>query len=314
MTEVSIILCTYNRAARLREALESLAGVDVPVGLSWEVVLVDNNSRDTTRAVAESFQRRLPIRYLFEPSPGQTVARNRGVCEAAGELLVFTDDDIRFEPQWLAQIVQASRSRPDADFFGGRILPLWVGGRPAWLRPVTDERSFGFPAKYDYGSQIAPFGPQDESPYGANLAIRRRVFGALNGFRTDLGPKGNVNGKGGETELLSRIRAQGYMGVYVGTATVHHLVEVHQRTCKAMWHYGLGKGRAWALTHPYPDRGITWRVRWRAFRFLVKGLRQLLRRRGDNARLCWLGAAIEIGKVRTWRCLVDVRPTMGDSI
>src|SRR5215472_11398969 len=114
---ISICICTYNRSESLRRTLESLAGqsnVDMD-----EVLIVDNNCTDGTAEVVGSFGDRLPIRLVTESRQGLAHARNRAATEFCGDVLLFTDDDIRFETGWLVAYQNAILKFPDADYFGG---------------------------------------------------------------------------------------------------------------------------------------------------------------------------------------------------
>ena len=110
--KISVILCTYNRCQSLTRALESVAASQMPNSLDWEILVVDNNSKDRTREVMSEFCLRHPgrVRYLFEAQQGLSNARNAGIREAHGEIIAFTDDDITVEPTWL-QNLTASLAR-----------------------------------------------------------------------------------------------------------------------------------------------------------------------------------------------------------
>src|SRR5215471_9795294 len=96
---ITVILCTYNRCESLSTALESVAVSQLPPSISWEVLIVDNNSSDRTREVVEEFSHRYPgrFRYAFEPRQGKSYALNVGVREAKGDVLAFMDDDVTVE-------------------------------------------------------------------------------------------------------------------------------------------------------------------------------------------------------------------------
>src|ERR1700693_4778740 len=106
--KISVILCTYNRSQSLAKALESVAASQMPTSLEWQVLIVDNNSQDQTREVAEAFCGRDPshFHYLFEPQQGKSYALNRGICEAEGDVLAFMDDDVTVEPNWLCELTK----------------------------------------------------------------------------------------------------------------------------------------------------------------------------------------------------------------
>ena len=132
---VSVIICTHNRAESLKHTLESLSEMDVPRELEWELIVVDNKSTDTTRAVVEEFARRSPfaVRYVFEPNAGVSYARNTAVTRARGGIIAFTDDDVIVTTEWLREIAAAFRQF-DCAGVGGRSIPLWGElERPRWL-------------------------------------------------------------------------------------------------------------------------------------------------------------------------------------
>ena len=100
---VTVLICTWNRADSLRKALESIEGSRAPEDLEWEVLIVDNNSTDTTATVCEVFQKKNAnrYRYLFEERQGKSFALNAGIEHANGNILAFTDDDVVVDKDWL---------------------------------------------------------------------------------------------------------------------------------------------------------------------------------------------------------------------
>ena len=104
--KITVILCTYNRCQSLVRALDSLAASILSETIEWEVLVVDNNSSDQTKAIVEDFCRQYPgrFRYLFEPQQGKSYALNAGIREARGDILAFVDDDVTVEPMWLQNL------------------------------------------------------------------------------------------------------------------------------------------------------------------------------------------------------------------
>src|SRR3979490_435492 len=137
--KVSVILCTYNRCESLRRALESVARSVLPESVQWEVLVVDNNSSDETRAVVQDFILFYPdrFRYLFEPNAGKSHALNAGIRESDAEALAFMDDDVVVEPLWLKNLSEPLSSGTWVGA-GGRILINWKSSPPKWL--PTQER------------------------------------------------------------------------------------------------------------------------------------------------------------------------------
>ena len=106
----SVVIATYNRAAELRDTLNSLAALQ-PDG-PWEVVVVDNNSSDDTATVHHGGRKGFPVplRYVHEAVQGRSAALNTGIRHASGEIIVTTDDDVRVEPDWLDRAGRGSRA------------------------------------------------------------------------------------------------------------------------------------------------------------------------------------------------------------
>ena len=101
---VTVLIATYNRARLLDETLESLSSLRVaPRDVAWDVLIVDKNSSDSTRAIVESRARRFPVplRYLFEGAQGKSRALNAGLALCDASIIAFTDDDVRVSSGWL---------------------------------------------------------------------------------------------------------------------------------------------------------------------------------------------------------------------
>src|SRR5438045_967244 len=169
----SVVIATFNRAADLGATLDSLAGLR-PTG-DWEVIVVDNNSSDGTRAVVEAAAHRFPapLRYLFEPAQGRSPALNAGIRLAQGEIIATTDDDVRVEPDWLDRAA-VGLARLQCDYVGGRVLPIWGAAPPPWL-PDRGGRHWAVIALLDYGAQPIAF--RVRAPLGVDVAFRRDAFG-----------------------------------------------------------------------------------------------------------------------------------------
>src|SRR5258708_17764982 len=131
--DLTVIICTWNRAKSLAVVLKSLDASVVPEGLEWEVLVVDNNSKDDTRAVCESFLAKNPrrFRYLFHGTQGKTNALNAAIREARSEILALTDDDLTVDPHWVTEIFDAFQ-KYDCAAVGGKIVPVWNCKKPSW--------------------------------------------------------------------------------------------------------------------------------------------------------------------------------------
>ena len=175
---VSIVICTCNRSEHLRQTLVSLATVRVPEEIPAELIVVDNGSTDDTAEVVR--QCRLPnmeVRYILESQRGQCHARNAGVAAAQGEIILFTDDDLRFSPDWIAGMCEPILSGQAEAVAGGVALAPHL--RRSWM---TQEHQSWLAST----ASIA----QEEQPrmVGANMAFSRKVLEKVPQFDTDLGP------------------------------------------------------------------------------------------------------------------------------
>ena len=104
---VTVAICTWNRCELLRQALEQLTKISVPSHVTWELLIINNNSVDRTDSVIDSFRSQLPLRRLFEPNHGLSHARNLAVSEARGDYILWTDDDTLVDPNWIKEYVEA---------------------------------------------------------------------------------------------------------------------------------------------------------------------------------------------------------------
>ncbi len=222
----SIVVCTYNRAESLRDTLHALQALQASPGRTWEVIVVDNNSRDHTKAVVEEVQRGWPLlRYEFEGAQGLSHARNHGIACAQGEIILFTDDDVLPEPEWLETTLDGM-ARHGADACGGYIAPIWETPPPPWLT----ERFYGFLAVRTDRTDDYLITDASAAPYGANMAFRKSIFAQVGMFDTNRGRKGAVLASGEDGEMFERALAAGKKVAFLGGSRVHHKVESFRLT------------------------------------------------------------------------------------
>jgi len=217
---LSIIVCTYNRCEALKKALASLKGLQPVPGQDTEIIVVDNNSHDNTRQATEAF---IPVfdgklKYVFEPFQGLSTARNRGVKESAGEVVVFIDDDCIVEQDWLRHLYE-TLSRQNADMVGGKILPLFPDDTPAWARQQSIKDKFSLLDRGDKEFRVRSL--KDEL-YGGNLAVRKESLLEVGGFDPAFGSIGEALLFGDEKEVLCRFLMLGKSVYYQPQAVVYH--------------------------------------------------------------------------------------------
>lgn len=228
MFRISLVIPSYNRAAPLIAALESVVRQDLPAA-EWECVVVNNRSTDDTAERFAAFAAAHPechLRMVDEPQQGLSHARNRGIAEAQAPLLAFIDDDERIEPQFLRAYVALFDEYPTAKAAGGRIVAEYPDGRPAWLSKYTE---IPIANTMDFGPTVRPF-PAGRIPGGGNTALRRAVFEECGTFDPQFGRNGKTLAGGEESDLFERIRARGYTLWYVPAAVMHHIIPAEKLT------------------------------------------------------------------------------------
>jgi GT2 family glycosyltransferase len=294
--DVTVLIATYNRAALLDDTLTWLARMRVSPALTWDAIVIDNNSSDDTRAVVERHIPRFPVRLrrLFEGRQGRSSALNSGIADADGSVLAFTDDDVRVVPGWL-DAAAAPLLGPDLSlaYTGGPVRPIWGAAPPDWL-DLTRGDLWGTIAIQDHGDTSFIYEEERKVPLGANMAVRREVFARIGGFRADLGRSGGRLVMGQEVpEMLLRARAAGLRGMYVPEMQVHHHVPASRLTRQYFrrWWFGKGVSRsALERVQPITELGVDLRTTPHLLgvpRFMygsaVRDLAGMLRERGRPA-------------------------------
>lgn len=228
MIRLSLIIATYNRARPLLEALESVVAQDAPPAL-WECVVVNNNSQDDTEARFADFAARHPafaLRMVREPRQGLSHARNCGIAAARGEYLAIIDDDERINPGFVAAYIRFFDTHPDAVAAGGRIIPEYPAGRPAWMSRFV-ERPVANPL--DLGGRVRLF-PAGRIPGGGNMALRCTAVERCGGFDPALGRVGGRLIGGEESDLFARLARAGERCWYVPDAVMWHIIPPEKLT------------------------------------------------------------------------------------
>jgi len=238
----------------LRQTLEQMRALDIPPGVTWELLVVNNNCTDDTSRVVASFAGALPVKELLESKPGQAHARNCAVHAARGDYILWTDDDVLVRPDWLAEYVEAIRRWPDAAYFGGSIDPLFAVDPPGWIRRNLDLLE-GIFAIRNFGPVTRPLAV-GEMPFGANMLFRTEVLRELP-FDGELGRSGASHIRGDETQLFRQLQKAGRLGIWVGGARVRHYIPADRLTLNYVWKFFQGGGRTFIRQKDNPP-GRSW--------------------------------------------------------
>jgi glucosyl-dolichyl phosphate glucuronosyltransferase len=255
---ITVVVPTYNRGENLRAALAALGAQVVPPGLEWDILVVDNNSRDHTPKVVEEFARttRTPVRYCFEARAGKSHALNAGIARAASDFLLFTDDDVLPSLSWVASAAQA-KARWGADGVGGRILLKWLAPPPRWLaRSEQAQRNLGL---MDFEEPRVLSGLVRGLPavWGGNMGFRRAVLESLGGFDPTLGPVGPKHSMGEDSDIVQRAIDKGWRVVYDPSLLVWHTVAPGRMHKIYFWkwafNFGAVEARTYRMKAPAPQ-------------------------------------------------------------
>jgi glycosyltransferase involved in cell wall biosynthesis len=219
--------------------LESLQEVVIPDHLSCEFIVIDNNSADDTQAVLKAMGNHgdSRVRSVFEGKKGLSHARNRGITEARGEIIAFTDDDVIVDKHWIQSIDSAFSEHEDVACVGGRILPIFAIPKPQWL----NSNLCNLLGLLDHGNSVAYL----DTPHiwGANFAVKSEMFKKYGLFDARLGRRPGKLYGGEETEFLWRLIRGEENLLYHPSSIIYHHVPAHRMSKNYLrkWRYDQGE-------------------------------------------------------------------------
>ena len=219
---LSVIICTYNREKYIYNVLESLAKNTLPKEL-YEIVLVNNNCTDNTQSECERFVHDYPdvaFRSFLETNQGLSYARNRGINESGGDILVYVDDDALVNAEYLQTYYDFFIQHTDIDAAGGPIIPKYETEEPTWMSYFTKALITGYK---NLGNKVKEF-PKNDYPGGGNAAYRASVFEKVGLFNVELGRKGDSLVGAEEKDIFDKMTTLGMRFYYLPTAILYHLI------------------------------------------------------------------------------------------
>ena len=220
---ISVIICTYNRDKYIYNVLKSLA-LGTLEHDAYEIILVDNNCTDNTRSEVDHFCNVFPqvsLRYFVETNQGLSHARNRGIRESKGDILVYVDDDATVNPDYLKTYADWFAAHPETDAAGGPIIPHYeTGAEPKWMTYFIKRLLTGY---LYFGDKAKPF-PGNNYPGGGNAAYRSRVFEKVGLYNVQLGRNGDSLTGGEEKDIFDKMKREGMQFVYLPGAILYHSI------------------------------------------------------------------------------------------
>jgi glycosyltransferase involved in cell wall biosynthesis len=248
--QLSLVICSRNRALQLAECLRSLTRLQYSA--LWELIIVDNGSKDETQDVINSYTSSLPMKTVIEPRPGLAGARNRGWTMSKGDIVAFTDDDCYPAEDFLHSIVVCFEENSRLGFLGGRILLHDPADYPSTIQETLHRHEF-------QPGQFFPSG----LVHGANLACRRAALESVNGFDERFGA-GALFGSGEDVEILARMLAEGWHGAYDPRPLLyhHHGRRTEAEVSKLRKGYDRGRGAYYSKCILNPKLHTKYVVNW----------------------------------------------------
>ncbi|MDD5680992.1 MAG: glycosyltransferase family 2 protein [Candidatus Omnitrophica bacterium] len=216
---ISAVICTYKRSEYLRKAIQSLIDQTLP-GHLYEILVIDNAFDDDTRRIIHyNFAGVKNLRYDYEQNKGTAFARNKGYRMSRGTYVAFLDDDAIASSDWLERIVEAFNVLgAEPACIGGKVLPVWVEPRPAWLSKYC-EYCVGI---LDYDKMKISLNIDGPFLGGGNMALPRVLLDKANGFNTMLGKRGRRPFTGEDTLLQMELMEMGYRCIYDPRIVIRH--------------------------------------------------------------------------------------------
>lgn len=225
---LSVIICTYNREKYIYNALRSIADNTFPRE-EYEIVLVNNNCTDGTEAECKRFCNDYPdvnFRAVKEFNQGLSYARNCGIRESKGDIIIYVDDDATVNEAYLQTYAEFFSRNEQAVAAGGPITPHYETLEPDWMSHYTRMLVTG---ALDLGKKEREF-PRGSFPGGGNVAYRRPVFDSVGLFNVDLGRKGDSLIGAEEKDLFDKMTTLGMKFYYLPTAILYHIIPERKLT------------------------------------------------------------------------------------
>lgn len=256
---ITIAVCTWNRSSLLEKTLDRMTHLILPSFCTWEIVVVNNNCTDSTDRVIDAYSDKLPLKRIFESQQGLSNARNAAIAAAQGEYIIWTDDDVLVDEDWIKGYVDAFRAHPEAVLFGGPVQPWFEGDPPNWILEGWASVSSAF-ATRDFGD--TPFALDSERlPFGANFAVKTTEQRSVL-YDPNFGLSHGKILLGEETLVMKTLLNRGLTGWWVPSSKVQHWIPKSRQRVAYVRKYFVGYGRTLVRQNRSVPFGLLNKPKW----------------------------------------------------
>jgi glycosyltransferase involved in cell wall biosynthesis len=260
--KVTVLICTRNRAQSIVCCLDS---IDIAARNALltdaEIIVTDNASQDDTSLVVRNWAAgsSIPVRLEYEPRAGITIAKNRGLRAARGEILVLTDDDCRLQSDYFVELLRLHANSTEPALRGGRVE---LGDKTDLELTIKTDT---VPRHWDLSSRSAMHENLGNCFLGCNLFMTRAVYERLGPFDENFGVAGKIPA-GEDTEYIFRAYAAGLKIEYAPNIVIfHHHGRKTPVDARRLWqNYMMGSGGLYTkylFKHPSLCRQVRWDMR-----------------------------------------------------
>lgn len=236
----SVIIPTHNREEILKEVLTSFKKMEGLLEIDFELIIIANACIDETVSTALDLLANVTFKHkvIVEETAGLSVARNRGITESEGDVIVFLDDDVKMNKLWLVGLDKSFKNS-DFDIIGGKISLWWKDCfEPSWFT-TYERRLLGF---NDHGDQLCRATPS--MVFGGNFAFKKEVLDSVGGFDTKFGRVAGSKGAGEESDFVTRATKQAFSVGYSPWFEINHLVTSDKIKYDSIKELAIGAGKA----------------------------------------------------------------------
>jgi len=277
---VSVVICCYNSENRIKMVLEHLNNQITVPELNWEVLIIDNASKDNTSAVALDNWKRTDVqmKIIYEPEPGLSNARKTGIKAAKYQFISFIDDDNWVIHNWVQSVFEIMEQNPQIGLLGGKGEAVFEGEKPAWFDKYQRAFAVG-PQNTRSGRTFSPI-------YGAGITSRKSAWDFLHnsGFEFFFsGRKGSKLTSGEDSELCFALMLCGFQVYYNENLTFAHYMPDQRMDWEYIIKLYQSFGRTWPILSLYrsflefdKNRKINMQNRWQRLVFLFLYLLRML--------------------------------------